>query len=58
MVWPGLNPNGFVNKESISDQQKFFHEAGLVKEIVPVEKVVNDTFVTHALQVLGRYEVK
>ena len=56
MVWPGLNPNGFVHKDSIMSQQRFFHETGVVKEVVPIEKVVDDSFVNYALQILGRYE--
>lgn len=55
MVWAGLNPDGLLNKESILDQQKFFVEIGQVPKPAPLEKIVDDSFVNHALQVLGKY---
>ena len=55
VVWAGLNPDGFVNRESMADQQKFYNEAGWVPETTPVEQFVDDSFVKHALQVLGGY---
>lgn len=58
MVWAGLNPNGSVNKESILDQQKFYHEIGQVPKTVVIPEIVDDSFVNHALQVLGRYEAR
>lgn len=55
MVWAGLNPDGLLNKESILDQQKFFVEIGQVPKPAPLEKIVDDSFVNHALQILGKY---
>lgn len=58
MVWAGLNPNGWVNKESIQDQQNFYHKIGQVPKTMPIPQIVDDSFVNYSLQLLGRYEAK
>ncbi len=55
MVWPGLNPDGYVDKETIADQQRFFAEQGQVTKVVDIKGVVYDSFVEDALRTLGRY---
>lgn len=55
MVWAGLNPNGYVNKESIMEMQKFFVDNGWGEGIVPIEQLVDESFIEHAIKVLGRY---
>ena len=36
--------------------QQFFLKHGEVKRAVPLEKLVDDRFVDHAVKVLGRYK--
>ncbi len=55
MVWAGLNPDGHVNKESIMDVQSFFSKAGQVPKTVPIDRIVDDSFVDYAIGVLGKY---
>lgn len=55
MVWPGLNPDGYVDKETMADQQRFFAEQGQVPKVVDMKNVVDDSFVDAALRTLGRY---
>lgn len=58
MIWAGLNPNGFLNKESIMDYQRFLQERGEIPKPVPISQVVDDSFVEAALRVLGKYDAK
>lgn len=55
VVWAGINPEGLVNRESLADQQNFYNQAGWVPKTTRVEQFVDDTFVRHAVQVLGSY---
>lgn len=58
MVWAGLDPNGYVNKESLMDYQRFLQERGEIPKPVPVSQIVDDSYVEAALRVLGKYEAK
>lgn len=53
MVWPGLDPKGRVNGDSIMEQQRFLHERGLVPNLVPVEQIIDHSFVEAALAIIG-----
>lgn len=53
MVYPGLHPEGRVNAESIMEQQQFLHQRGLVPNPVPIDEVIDHSFVEAALEILG-----
>lgn len=53
MIYPGLDPEGRVNADSIMQQQRFLHERGLVPSLVPVEQIVDHSFVEAALEIIG-----
>lgn len=54
MIWPGLNPDGYLNTANLMDQQNWFKARGDVNTIVPVDKLVNHTFIDAALKQLGK----
>lgn len=55
-IWAGLNPDGYVNKESIVDIQAYFSKTGDVPKTVPIEQMVDNSFVDYAISVLGKYQ--
>lgn len=52
----GLNPNGYVNKDGVADDLRWYRNRGLVKSDVDLDRVVDHSLVDYALTVLGRYE--
>ena len=52
----GLNPNGEVNAEAVSRDQRFYVEKGLVEEPAAIEEVVDNSFAKFAVDYLGPYE--
>lgn len=52
-VW--LDPNGEVNKDSIKKMQNFWFSEGLVKKMVNVDKLVDESFAREAVKKLGLY---
>jgi NitT/TauT family transport system substrate-binding protein len=54
MTLPGLNPNGYLNLESIMATQQFWLRQGLMPAVVPAEQFVDHRYVDYALGVLGR----
>lgn len=53
MIWPGLDPDGRVNGDSIMEQQRFLHERALVPSPVPMEQIIDHSFVEAALAIIG-----
>jgi NitT/TauT family transport system substrate-binding protein len=53
---PGLNPDGYVFKESLAEDQEWYVRLGLQRERVSVDQLVDNQFVDYALQQLGRYQ--
>jgi NitT/TauT family transport system substrate-binding protein len=53
--WAARNPDGRVSVESLLDMQKYYVTAGLTQKQFPAERLVNRTFVDHAVQKLGPF---
>jgi len=56
MIPAGINPDGFLNKESLAEDMRWYQERGFIDTICDIEKAVDHTFVEKALVRLGRYE--
>ncbi len=56
MIPAGINPDGFLNKESLAEDMRWYQEHGFIDTICDTEKTVNHTFVEKALVRLGKYE--
>ncbi len=56
MVMPGIDPNGRVNLQSLSEQQDWYLQKGSQKTRVDLSKVVDNQYVDWAVQKLGRYK--
>jgi NitT/TauT family transport system substrate-binding protein len=54
IVPPGLNPNGYMNLESITATQEFWKRRDLLQTTLPPEQMVDHSYVDAALEVLGR----
>src|SRR4051812_1964974 len=54
MTLPGLNPNGYLNTESIVATQAFWQRLGLLQATVEPEQLVDHGYMDYALGVLGR----
>lgn len=51
----GLNPDGYLNKDGVADDLKWYRDRGLVKGTVDLDRVVDHSLVDYALGVLGPY---
>jgi NitT/TauT family transport system substrate-binding protein len=54
-VFPGLNPDGALNVESMKNDMEWWVRAGRIKEAVSVDRVIDTSYVDYALQKLGKY---
>ncbi len=50
-----LDPDGYLNMESLKEDLDWMHEAGVIPPTVTVERVVDFSYLEAALAVLGRY---
>ncbi|MBX5491037.1 MAG: ABC transporter substrate-binding protein [Chloroflexi bacterium] len=53
--WGRLNPDGRVDRAWIEDEMLWGVRTGLLDRVIPVDQLVDDTYVDYALQVLGPY---
>jgi NitT/TauT family transport system substrate-binding protein len=53
--WAPLNPDGYLAVESIEQEQEWYLKEGLITSKVPLDRVVDHSFVEYALGKLGRY---
>lgn len=53
---PGLNPDGYVLREGVIADQKWYMKQGLVKNEVDINKLIDNSYVESALKVLGEYK--
>ena len=56
MGFTGLNPNGYVNRASLQEMHDYFLRKGTLTQPVPLDELVDDSFVTAALARLGLYD--
>lgn len=56
MPWYGGNPDGYESKESILHQQDWYFKNGYIDFKLPIEKLVDDRHVDHAISLLGKYK--
>lgn len=56
MLVPGLNPNGEVNKASLAEDQDYYIRAGLQKDRLDIDKLVDPTWAKYAVDKLGVYK--
>jgi NitT/TauT family transport system substrate-binding protein len=56
MVWAAFEPNGRVVPASLAAEQEYYHQIGLVKEPVPIDRVIDEQFVRYAVDRLGPYQ--
>ena len=52
----GLDPNGYLNIDSLKSDAKWYLEKGYVKSMPDIDAIVDLSFVRHAVQVLGEYK--
>lgn len=53
---PGLDPNGYVLKQGVINDQKWYMQKGLVKKEADINKLIDNSYVENALKVLGEYK--
>jgi len=56
MALPGLNPNGTLNIDGMSEDMKWFVAEGRMKEPVDIHKVVDTKYIEAAVSKLGEYK--
>lgn len=52
----GLNPNGYVSVESLTDQYQWYRANGSVLQDVPLSQIIDMSLVDRALKQLGEYQ--
>ncbi len=55
MVMPGIDPDGKVNVQSLSEEQDWFVKKGSQRTAVDLSKVVDSSYASWAVQKLGAY---
>lgn len=53
MEWSYINPNGFVDEASLADQIKWHYDNGFLETRLPVEKIVDNSYLRRAIEKLG-----
>lgn len=53
---PGLDPNGYVLKQGVINDQKWYMKSGLVKKEADVNKLIDNSYVENALKQIGEYK--
>ncbi len=53
--WGRLHPDGRIDRKWIEDEMLWSVRVGLLDRLVPVDQLVDDTYVDYAVQVLGPY---
>ena len=56
MIPAGINPDGYLNKESLAQDAKWYQVHGFIDMPCDIEKAVDHTFVEKALARLGKFE--
>jgi NitT/TauT family transport system substrate-binding protein len=56
MIPAGINPDGYLNKESLAEDAKWYQEHKFIDVPCDIGKAVDHTFVEKALARLGKYE--
>ena len=56
--WASRSPTGFVHKDSATDAQRWYVQQGLVREELPFEKTVDNTFAENANKALGPFRLE
>jgi ABC-type nitrate/sulfonate/bicarbonate transport system substrate-binding protein len=54
MVFPGINPDGYLNAEGMAEDIKWYVQAGQMQKDVDLKKVVDHSYVDRALKVIER----
>jgi NitT/TauT family transport system substrate-binding protein len=55
MGWDYMNPDGYVNAEAVADDLKWYTAHGYVQQPPDLGKVIDNSYVDHAVQKLGKY---
>ncbi|HEY7066555.1 MAG TPA: ABC transporter substrate-binding protein [Chloroflexota bacterium] len=56
LIWADVNPDGYVDVASIEDQMAWYLRRGDLKQPVPIDRVVDNSYVDYALSKLGRFQ--
>jgi NitT/TauT family transport system substrate-binding protein len=56
MGWDYMNPDGFVKSEAVAEDLKWYAAHGYVQQGPNLSSVIDNSFVEHALQRLGKYQ--
>ena len=54
--WGRLNPDGRIDRKWIEDEMQWSVQTGLLDRVVPVDQLVDDSYVDYAVGVLGPYK--
>ncbi|WJR77204.1 ABC transporter substrate-binding protein [Bradyrhizobium sp. NP1] len=52
MVFPGINPKGYLNVEGMAEDMKWYVQAGQMRKEVDLKKIVDHSYVDRALKVI------
>jgi NitT/TauT family transport system substrate-binding protein len=56
MGWDYMNPDGFVNADAVAEDLQWYAAHGYVPQVPALSSVIDNSFVEHALQRLGKYQ--
>lgn len=56
MIPVGLNPDGFINKESLLNDLIWYKEKGYIEKVPDINKIIDHSYVEKALIIIGKYK--
>src|SRR3954469_20200504 len=56
--WPARSPNGKINVASMLDINKWYVENKMSAKQFPAERIIDSTYIDHAIQKLGPFELQ
>jgi NitT/TauT family transport system substrate-binding protein len=56
MIPVGLNPNGFLNKRSLTEDAAWYKKYGFIEQVPDIDKAVDESFVKKAVAAIGEYK--
>lgn len=56
MEWGDANPDGAIIVESVVDMQEFYNKRGYIKQVLPMDRIIDLGSVQRALDRIGRYK--
>jgi len=56
MIPVGLNPNGFINKDTLGNDLLWYRRHGFIEKVPNIDEVIDHSYIEKALNILGTFK--